>query len=56
MTYLMLNLHEEAVTAKIWSQLPQELINKMVKSAVNHIELAELEEGNNQETEGVLLQ
>ena len=33
---------EEAVTAKVWSQLPQELVERMVESAVNHIEMAEL--------------
>ena len=34
---------EKAVTAKVWSQLPQELVDKMVESAVNHIEVAELD-------------
>ena len=34
---------EEAVAAKVWSELPQELVQKMVESAVNHIEMAELD-------------
>ena len=33
---------EEAVAAKVWSELPQELVQKMVESAVNHIEMAGL--------------
>ena len=33
----------EAITAKVWSQLPLELVDKMVESAVNHIEVAELD-------------
>ena len=34
---------EEAVTTKVWSELPQELVQKMVESAVNHIEMDELD-------------
>ena len=34
---------EEAVTAKVWSELPKELVQEMVESAVNHIEMAELD-------------
>ena len=34
---------EEAVATMVWSELPQELVQKMVESAVNHIEMAELD-------------
>ena len=34
---------EEEVAVKVWSELPQELVQKMVESAVNHIEIAELD-------------
>ena len=34
---------EEAVAAKVWSELPQQLVQKMVESAVNYIEMAELD-------------
>ena len=34
---------EEAVTTKVWSELPQELVQKMVESAVNHVEMDELD-------------
>ena len=33
----------EEVAVKVWSELPQELVQKMVESAVNHIEIAELD-------------
>ena len=32
---------EEAITTKVWSELPKELVQEMVESAVNHIEMAE---------------
>ena len=34
---------EEEVAVKVWSELPQELVQKMVESAVNHIEIAVLD-------------
>ena len=34
---------EEAITARVWSDLPQEVVQKMVESAGNHIEMAELD-------------
>ena len=34
---------EQAVTAKVWSELPKELVEKMIESAMNHIEMAELD-------------
>ena len=50
-----------AVAIKVWNGLPEELVEKMVDSALNHIQIAELDlppspptkEGDNQETKRV---
>ena len=34
---------EQTVTAKVWSELPKELVEKMIESAMSHIEMAELD-------------
>ena len=34
---------EEAITTKVWSQLPEELVEKMVESVLNHIKMAKLD-------------
>ena len=34
---------KQAVTAKVWSELSKELVEKMIESAMSHIEMAELD-------------